>query len=198
MINAPLSFLIFFFVTSITPGPNNITSLTFTLHQGYRNTLPYMLGIISGVFLVFFSMAMLLLFAASTSISQALYWMRYIGAAYILYLAYRSFMMNINWDNKQSRQPHFFDGFIFQAINPKLYFFSTTVLTSFVNYDQASLTGLTLLATAVATVTFICVSIWGVTGAFLRVALENQLYKRIFGCLLALSLIYTAISILMV
>lgn len=143
-------------------------------------------------------MSILLLFAASSSISQVLYWMRYIGAAYIIYLAYRSLMMNINWEKESNRQPHFLDGFIFQAINPKLYFFSTTVLTSFVNYEFATLPKLTLLSISVMLMTFLCVSIWGVAGAFLRVALENPTYKRIFGYVMALSLIYTAIRIVMI
>lgn len=198
MFNDFISFVIFFLVTSITPGPNNITSLSFSLHHGYRRTFPYMLGIISGVFCVFFAMSLVLLYAASTSISHVLYWMRYIGAAYILYLAYKTLMMNINWQRQADTEPRFLDGFIFQAINPKLYFFSTTVLTTFVNYDAATLPKLALLSVSVMLITLCCISIWGVTGAVLKVALQNQTYKRIFGGVMALSLVYTAYRILLV
>ncbi len=197
MFNDFVSFIIFFVVTSITPGPNNITSLSFSLHHGYRRTMPYLFGIISGVFFVFFAMSILLLYAASTSLSEVLYWMRYIGSAYILFLAYKTLMMNINWQKQADTTPHFHDGFIFQAVNPKLYFFSTTVLSTFVNYEHANIPKLFLLSLSVITMTFTCISIWAVTGAALKVVLENETYKRIFGVVLALSLVYTAYRILM-
>ncbi|MFI3248476.1 MAG: LysE family translocator [Rikenellaceae bacterium] len=196
MINDFLSFIIFFLVTSITPGPNNITSLSFSLRYGYRPSLPYMLGIISGVFCVFLSMATLLFYAASTSLAEALYWMRYLGAAYILYLAYKTLIMNISWNKSGDTKPRFTDGFIFQAINPKLYFFSTTVLSTFVNYDAATLPKLFLLSLSVSTITFICISIWALAGAMLKVKLQNPTYKAIFGGAMALSLVYIAYRII--
>ncbi len=195
MIHDFLSFIIFFMVTSITPGPNNITSLSVSLHHGYRRTVPYMLGIISGVFCVFLTMALLLYYAASTSLSGMLHWMRYIGAAYILFLAYKTLMMNINWQRHADQELRFFNGFIFQAVNPKLYFFSTTVLSTFVNYEAATLPKLLLLTLSVSTITFTCTSIWALTGAALKVALQNPTYKRIFAVAMALSLVYTAYRI---
>lgn len=195
MINDFLSFIIFFVVTSITPGPNNITSLSFSLHHGYKRTVPYMLGIISGVFCVFLTMAMLLFYAATTSLSDLFYWMRYLGAAYILFLAYKTLMMNINWQKDADRELRFFNGFFFQAVNPKLYFFSTTVLSTFVNYDSATLPKLIMLAISVSAITFTCASTWALTGAALKVALQNPTYKRIFGVVMALSLVYTAYRI---
>lgn len=195
MIHDFVSFIIFFMVTSITPGPNNITSLSLSLNHGYKRTVPYMLGIITGVFCVFLTMAMLLYFAAATSLSGLLYWMRYIGAAYILFLAYKTLMMNINWQKYADRELHYFDGLIFQAVNPKLYFFSTTVLSTFVDYEAATIPKLLLLALSVAAITFTCTSIWAVTGAVLKIALQNPTYKRIFGVIMALSLVYTAYRI---
>lgn len=197
MFNDFPSFVIFLLVTSITPGPNNITSFSFSLYHGYRRTMPYMFGIITGCFCVFFAMAMMLYFAASTQISEVLHWMRFVGAAYILYLAYKTLMMNINWQKKADSEPRFIDGFIFQAINPKLYFFSTTLLTTFVNYDGATLPKLTLLSLVTITITYTCVSIWALSGAALKVALQNQKYKRIFGIVMALSLVYTAYRIVL-
>lgn len=192
------SCIIFFIVTSITPGPNNITSFSFSLHHGYRRTLPYMFGIISGVFCVFLSMATLMLYAASTSLGEMLYWMRYIGAAYILYLAYKTLMMNINWQKQADTEPRFFDGFVFQAVNPKVYFFSTTVLSTFVNFEAATFPKLVLLSFTVICATFSCASTWAITGAVLKVALQNPTYKRIFGVVMSLSLVYTAYRILLV
>ncbi len=199
MLNDLVGCAIFFAVTSITPGPNNITSLSFSLANGYRRTLPYMLGIISGVFSVSFSMALLMYFASSTDmLTQVFHYMRYVGAAYILYLTYKTLMMNVSWQSETTSRPTFWDGYLLQPINPKLYFFTTTMLTTFVNYDEASVGRLFLLALAHIMTTFTCISIWAMTGSVLRDALQNPLYKRIFGGVMALGLLYTAYRILVV
>ncbi|MBN9139004.1 MAG: LysE family translocator, partial [Phyllobacterium sp.] len=42
--------LVFAFVTSITPGPNNLMLLASGVNFGFRRTIPHMLGIGSGSF----------------------------------------------------------------------------------------------------------------------------------------------------
>ncbi len=77
----------FILATMYTPGPNNISSASFGLAHGYRRTLPYMLGIALGFFLMMLASALLSasLLSAFPSLDAV---MRYAGAAYILYLAY--------------------------------------------------------------------------------------------------------------
>ncbi|MFI3285345.1 MAG: LysE family translocator [Rikenellaceae bacterium] len=191
------AFMLFVIVTTFTPGPNNITSLTFCLNQGYAKTVPYMLGIISGLFVVQLSLATALFSVSSSSIAEVVGWMKYLGAAYILYLAFKTFSININWNESNPlTKSHFFDGFIFQAINPKVYFFSVTFLTTFINYDSVSYLQLTLLALALCALTFVAVSLWGVVGAVIKRVFDNNLYTRIFGAIMSLSLVYTAYLIL--
>ncbi|MGJ4748850.1 LysE family translocator, partial [Leptospira sp. SA-E8] len=74
--------------TSITPGPNNTMLLASGVNFGFRRTLPHILGISIGFFL--------LLLIAATGLNQ---WvlqngtvrtgMKWLGSAYLLYLAWR-------------------------------------------------------------------------------------------------------------
>ncbi len=190
------SFLIFIFVTTITPGPNNISSLSFCLKQGYTKTLPYMLGIISGVYCVLTIVATALYFFNSTSISDAFYWLKFVGAAYILYLAYKTFQMNVNWQSGSNIKSHFLDGLLLQSVNPKSYFFAMTVYTTFINYQHVEYWQLLLLNALLVSNTFAAVSIWGAVGTLLKQLLQRPLFIRIFGAIMSLGLIYTAYRII--
>ncbi len=196
MFNDFTAFVIFVLVTTFTPGPNNITSLSFCLNQGYRKTIPYMLGIICGLFVVQLIIATALFSVSSSAISQAVDWMKYIGAAYIIYLAYKTLKMNINWDEKSLVKSHFLDGFLFQAINPKVYFFSVTIFSTFINYTEVTFPQLLVVSALMSTLTFIAVSVWGLIGALIKQIFQNSLYTKIFGAVMSLSLLYTAYLIL--
>ncbi len=191
------SFVIFVLVTTITPGPNNISSLTFCLHQGLRKTIPYMLGIISGVFCVEVMIASTLFYFSSTSIAEFFGWLKYLGAAYILYLAYKTFMLNINWQGDDSvAKSRYWDGLILQSVNPKVYFFSLTIFTTFVDFSKVEYWQLVVLAMTLTSLTFLAILIWGAVGALLKKLLQNRVYVRIFSALMSLGLVYTAYRIL--
>lgn len=190
-------FVIFALITNITPGPNNISSLSFCLHQGYKKTLPYILGIICGVATVHFVMINIFFFSSqNTVIAGVMDWLKYVGATYILYLAYKTFRMNVDWQSDASIKSNFLDGYLLQSVNPKLYFYSLTILSTAINYDHTSYWQLLLLDVVLASITFVSVSIWGAVGAFLKQWLQNPLFIRIFGLIMSLSLVYTAYRIL--
>ncbi len=199
MFNDLTGFIIFTIVTTFTPGPNNISALTFSLNVGYRRTLPYIIGIICGVFTVQIAMATALLGVSSSSIAEAIEWLKYIGAAYIIFLAYKSLKMNIEWgeESATASAPHFGYGFILQSINPKLYLFTITLLSTFVDYSRASYLSLIALCAAMSTLTFVAVSTWAAAGALIKELLQKRTYRLIFSAVMSLALIFTAYRILL-
>ncbi len=199
MFNDLTGFIIFIIVTTFTPGPNNISALSFSLNMGYRRTVPYILGIICGVFAVQLAMATALLFVSSSSIAGAIEWLKYIGAAYIIFLAYKSLKMNIEWsdDSTHNRAPRFGYGFILQSINPKLYFFTITILSTFVDYSRAHYLSLIALCAAMSLLTFIAVSTWAAAGALIKELLQKRTYRIIFSAAMSLALVFTAYRILL-
>ena len=78
----------FAFVASATPGPNNVMLLASGVNYGYRATLPHILGIVLGFPFLLASIGMGLgaVFEAYPQIGEILKW---VGATYMLYLAWR-------------------------------------------------------------------------------------------------------------
>jgi len=83
-----LTFSLFALAASITPGPNNTMLLASGAAFGFRRTLPHMLGVASGFFLTVLSIG-LGLGAVFRSFPDLYVWLRYLGTAYLLYLAWR-------------------------------------------------------------------------------------------------------------
>jgi cysteine/O-acetylserine efflux protein len=90
-----IPFLSYAIVTTITPGPNNITATSAGMKLNYKNSIPYLLGISFGFLCV-------MLFAGSftsyiTSKHNSLFSIiKWFGAAYILFLAIIPFLSTKN------------------------------------------------------------------------------------------------------
>lgn len=82
------AFALFAFVSSITPGPNNTMLLASGVNFGFRRSIPHALGISVGFMVLVISVGLGLgeVFKAWPWAYTAL---RYIGAAYLLYLAWK-------------------------------------------------------------------------------------------------------------
>ena len=83
-----LAFALFAFVSSITPGPNNLMLLASGASFGLRRTVPHMLGVAVG-----FGAMLLALGAGLAELYRALPWaqlaLKIAGSAYLLWLAWR-------------------------------------------------------------------------------------------------------------
>jgi threonine/homoserine/homoserine lactone efflux protein len=83
-----LGFALFALVTSITPGPNNTMLLASGVNFGFNRTIPHMLGITCGFFVLVVAVGFGL--GAVFQTYPLLYAvLRYVGAAYLLYLAWK-------------------------------------------------------------------------------------------------------------
>jgi threonine/homoserine/homoserine lactone efflux protein len=77
---------VYVFVTTFTPGPNNILSMSHAVQSGYKKTLPFLGGIFTG-FVVVMLLCGLLNFALINLLPQVRPWLNLLGAAYMVYLA---------------------------------------------------------------------------------------------------------------
>src|SRR5690606_14213519 len=80
--------ILFAFVTSITPGPNNLMLMASGVNFGFRRTVPHMLGIGAGFLSLLLGVGFGLgaVLAAFPALHAAL---KVGGGAYLLYLAWR-------------------------------------------------------------------------------------------------------------
>jgi threonine/homoserine/homoserine lactone efflux protein len=184
--------LVFAFVSSVTPGPNNFMLLASGVNFGFRRTIPHMFGIAGGfaslLLAVGFGLGALL--AAFPSLHLAL---KIAGGAYLLYLAWRiatSRTLDAK-EGRESRPMTFLEAAAFQWVNPKAWMMAVTAMAIYTS-PQAPVVSIFLVALAFTLVNFPSVSVWAGFGVAMRGFLADPVRLKWFniamGLLLAASL----------
>ncbi len=123
------------------PGPDNIFVITESIAKGARNGVLISFGLNSGIFIH--------TIAATTGVSLilkqselAFQVIQYLGAAYLLYMAYGAFKekpIHLNSDNSERTKGYRIirTGFIMNVLNPKVSLFFIAFLPQFVDTKEA-------------------------------------------------------------
>ena len=151
----------------------------FNSTVGVLQTLVIALGAGLGICAVF-------VYGVGTFLPDALQVMKYIGAAYILWLAIHIAISKPEVSEEQG-SASFMKGFLLQFVNIKIYMFGITALTGFITpYSKAlwTLIGFELL---IATIGMIATSTW--IGAGLLIQKFYLKHYRIINIILALTLL---------
>lgn len=182
-------------ISTFTPGPSNISSASMAILHGYKNTLKYQAGLALGVFLLMFlsglfSTVLLHIFPALEPI------LRYVGAAYILYLAFGILKASYNIIEKDVNSFEFMQGVMLNILNPKLYVYTFTLFSTFLASVNRSIPSLMLLAVMLAAVSFCATSVWALFGTGIKNHLRNPRWQLIINIALSVLLAYAAISLI--
>jgi threonine/homoserine/homoserine lactone efflux protein len=191
-LDAFLALLAFAFVTSITPGPNNLMLLTSGVNFGFVRSVPHMLGIGGGFLSLLLGVGLGLgaMLTAFPSLHLAL---KVLGGAYLLYLAWRIAMSRSMGSGADSgAQPMtFLEAAAFQWVNPKAWVMAVSAMAIYTN-PQAPFLSMLIVAGAFAAVNLPSVSTWAGFGMALRGFLTDPVRLKWFnvamGVLLAASL----------
>lgn len=190
-----LPLLSYVLVATFTPGPNNIMSLTNGSNYGYKKTLRFILGIITGFIIVLLlcSYLNLLLFHFIPKIKI---FMVIVGSAYMIYLAVKIFKSKPDSKQQQSNSMNtFVTGLLMQFVNPKLIIYAITVTSNFIIPYYKTNIALLLISILLAFVVFLATSSWALFGALFQKFLSK--YQKIFNTVMALLLVYCAVSIIL-
>ena len=187
-------FLTFVLVACFTPGPNNISSASMGVLYGYKKALPYLLGIISGLTLMMLLSGMIAssLFSIVPGLEK---WLRYIGALYILWLAYSILRTSYNFQSNENPHLGYFKGMALQLVNPKVIVYGMTLYSTFLAPIVRDPVLLVLSALFSGTVTFVAVSTWTLFGSAIKTYLHRPRVRLGVNIILSLLLVYTAIDI---
>jgi len=158
-----LSLALFVFVNSITPGPNNVMLTAAGANFGYRRCLPHMCGISLGAAI------MVLLVGAGMGtlfdkIPTAYAVLKYTGAAYLVYLAWRIAMTrSVSNGSTRSRPFTFLEAAAFQWVNPKAWIMVVGMVAAYMPpvYPAHELL---LAALVLAAVNYPSISVWTLFG----------------------------------
>jgi threonine/homoserine/homoserine lactone efflux protein len=188
----------FAFVTSVTPGPNNMMLLASGVNFGVKRSLPHWLGVSLGHFL------MLLLVGAGlerllTAFPFVYQVMKVAGFAYLVYLAWGVARSGAPQRNgTEATQPiGFLGAAAFQWVNPKAWIMSIAYFSNYMPTD-ASLTFVVLTCMMFSAINFPSVGLWVWLGAKLEHHLQQDTLRKIFNWTMALLLVVSMIPVLFV
>ena len=146
-------FLLIACITVLSPGPGVVLTLSNTLRYGVSGAIGGIVGIALGTFIVAGVSATslgLLLMTSSIAFSA----MKFIGAAYLIYLGiklWRSPPVTIQLNNKaapaKNNQWQFVTGLTLQLTNPKAIFFFMSVFPQFIDFQHSYTSQFALLVT---------------------------------------------------
>ena len=184
------------FVMYVTPGPNNSILTASSIKYGFVKTIPNIFGIPSGhgLQLALVCLGLGSLFAKFPILLDVL---RYVGSAYILYLAYKMFgSINISATEEKSRPLKYYEAILFQFVNPKAWVICITAVTLFYPEKENIIVGTIFMVFMSTIINIPSISIWALGGSIIRHYLKNNKLKKIIEFFLAILLIATAFSVL--
>lgn len=187
----------FAFVSSITPGPNNIMLTSSGLLFGFVRSIPHMLGITFG-----FGVLLMLCAAGIGSLLLAVpqihVVLKLLGSAYLLYLAWQLRSMAFGREERASAKPMSFVGAaLFQFANPKAWVMAVTGASAFLPLVQPVWFAIALFCLVFCAVNLPCIGVWAGTGAALRRYLTQPVWQRLFCGVMVLLTVYSAFAIWM-
>jgi threonine/homoserine/homoserine lactone efflux protein len=184
-----VAFIAFAFVTSVTPGPNNMMLLASGVNFGLRRSLPHMLGISLGFMVLVMAVGLGLgqLFERFPLLYTAL---RYLGGAYLLYLAWKIARAGAPdaSGGERGKPFSFLQAAAFQWVNPKAWVMAIGAITTYTPQENFVVNVL-LIAALFALVNCPSVGLWTVAGSLLRRWLDQPRILRTFNIGMALLLV---------
>ncbi|WP_377193054.1 LysE family translocator [Ruegeria meonggei] len=171
-----LALITFAFVSSITPGPNNLMLMASGANFGFRRTVPHMLGIGLG-----FTFMVLLVGTGLVKVFEA-YPVSYLGlkiasVVYLLYLAWKIAHAAPAKEEAATGTPMtFLQAAAFQWVNPKAWAMALTATTAYT--PDHTLTAIMIVALIFGAVNLPSVSVWTILGQQMARILTNP--RRLF------------------
>lgn len=179
-------------VTVWSPGPNNILLLSTASKFGIRKNLRLMLGIWTGS-LTLMCLSGIFCSALSRVIPGILPVMKYVGAAYILVLAWQTLNRRPPDDSAGDREPSWLMGLLLQLLNVKIIVYGLTMFSTFILPNEERVPVLFLFAVYLMILGAIGNLIWAFAGTLLR-----QLYSshyKLMNAVMALLLVWCSLRV---
>jgi threonine/homoserine/homoserine lactone efflux protein len=184
----------FSFVSSVTPGPNNVLLWASGTEFGFRRTVRHMLGTALGLG------AMALAVAAGlgvliTTVPEIGLAMKVAGSAYLLFLAYQVAGAHALERADVARPLGVLQAAAFQAINPKAWIFALGAITTFRPTELSGLAGGAVVAMVMMVVILPSAALWAWAGGVLGRLLAGGRGSRLVSLGLAAVLAATVVTV---
>ncbi|MCH2164234.1 MAG: LysE family transporter [Marinovum sp.] len=188
------TFLIFGASQVGTPGPANMALMATGARFGLRRALPFVAGVALGKQLVIWPVGFGLMELASQApmVFEALKW---ISAAYIIWLAWRVANMRLTPGAAEAAAPGFAAGLIVHPLNPKAWAMITAGFTGFVAPGTSALEATATIAACLLALQLVLHPLWTLAGAAIARSVSDTRAEPILMWALAA---ITVVSVLFV
>ena len=185
----------FAFVTSITPGPNNLMLLASGANFGVRRTLPHLLGVAGG-FTLMVGVVGLGLAGVFVAYPSAQAMLRVASVAYMVWLAWKiaTAAPVANGAGAPGRPMSFVAAAAFQWVNPKGWAMALGAVAAYA--PTRSVEAVAVVALVFGVVNLPSVGAWAVLGQSLRQLLANPGRLRAFNVAMALLLLASLVPVI--
>lgn len=194
-ISVYISFISYACAVTFMPGPNNILLLSAAGQSGFKKCLSLLLGIWTGLIAVMMIAGSFCTFLDKL-IPSAAPCLKYIGAAYILYLAWLTLTRKpVSGDLSGTTPLSFRYGFFLQFLNVKVIMLG---LAAFPGYFLPYGNSFFIILLFAVTMTVCCGTgnlLWALFGSILNPFYER--HYRIINIVMAILLVYCAVRIVL-
>jgi threonine/homoserine/homoserine lactone efflux protein len=180
----------------LTPGPNVVMVTATAANFGFRRAVPHILGITLGfgvmVLAVGFGLAGA--FHAEPRLHAVL---KYVGAAYLLYLAWRVATAAAGKDAGRARPIGLIEAVLFQWVNPKGWMTAVGALAAYTTVGGNVVLETAVIAGVLATACCASVVIWAGFGSAIAGFLATPAARRAFNWSMAGLLMLSLLPVLL-
>ncbi len=191
-----LAFAAFAFVSSITPGPNNLMLMSSGANFGLKMTVPHLMGVVVGfaIMIELVGLGVMQLFNAFPVTYDIL---KVLSIIYLLYLAYKIATATPSESKgiaEKSKPFSFMQAALFQWVNPKAWTMALTAVSVYA--PEQNLLTVTVISVIFAIVGFPCVVSWIVLGQKMQAILRQPSHMQKFNWAMAGLLIISIVPAL--
>ena len=190
-----LQIILFLF---ITPGLPRVVIVSHTLNYGLKKSIWTAVGdvsanIIQGVLVVF------LIGSFLSDNPEILYYLKWAGILYIVYLAYDTYTAKISSINSREQSTKsilsfYKDGFMVAGLSPKAIIFFGTIFSSFINFESNVFLQFIILMITYVVLDFLTLMIYGMAAEKISIWLKSKpkVLNTISACVLLIIALYVA------
>ena len=190
-----LQIILFLF---ITPGLPRVVIVSHTLNYGLKKSVWTAVGdvsanIIQGILVVF------LIGSFLSDNPEILYYLKWAGILYIVYLAYDTYTAKISSINSREQSTKsilsfYKDGFMVAGLSPKAIIFFGTIFSSFINFESNIISQFIILMATYVVLDFLTLMIYGMAAEKISIWLKSKpkVLNTISACVLLIIALYVA------
>lgn len=183
--------LLYIVMVGYTPGPGNLYALSCSLKYGRKAAMRMWYGMLCG-FLLSVTMVAVATHLLGTVMGEYVVWLKYLGAAYILWLSWKIFKSK-GLAESDAKTCSFTSGMIVQLTNAKMILFDLTVFSIFVLPYSNKLVDLLVVSYILTIAGPMANLVWLLAGGWMRKWFTK--YRKTTDTVMAILLALCAIAL---